>query len=197
MPSLRAVGLQFQEYGPYHFELKSGSCTSLSGASGAGKTRLLRALADLDDHTGEVFFDEVECRTLSAPQWRRQVGLLPAEILWWYPTVGEHFGQVQTALLTTVGFDLDVLKWQVSRLSMGERQRLGVIRMLSNHPGVLLLDEPTSNLDAHNTDIIEKLIDEYRNTNHAAVLWVSHGAAQRGRVASKHLHLENKLLSEY
>ena len=170
MPSLRAVALRFQEYGPYHFEIKSGECASLSGASGAGKTRLLRALADLDEHEGEIFLDGQECHTMPATQWRRQVGLLPAEILWWYPTVKEHFTHIQPALFGDVGFALDVLKWPVSRLSMGERQRLGIVRMLSLAPNVLLLDEPTSNLDGQNTDVIEKMIHNYHIANQTTVL---------------------------
>ena len=60
------------------------------------------------------------------------------------------------------------------------------MRLLSNQPEVLLLDEPTANLDPENTRRIEAVIDEYRRARQAAIIWVSHDVSQVGRVANRH-----------
>ena len=74
----------------------------------------------------------------------------------------------------------------VSRLSSGEKQRLDLMRLLSNRPRVLLLDEPTANLDPENTRRVEVVITEYRRSHDAAVIWVSHDEEQVRRVANRY-----------
>ena len=130
----------------------------ISGPSGSGKTSLLRAIADLDEHEGNVSLDGIECNGLRAPDWRRRVGLLPAESDWWYEHVGEHFAAVSEDGLKQLGFDSSMLGRKVLRLSSGERQRLALLRLLANEPQVLLLDEPTASLDPKNTRRAEQLI---------------------------------------
>lgn len=165
------------------FELAAGECLGVSGDSGCGKTRLLRAIADMDQVEGSVCIDEV-CRTdVAGAQWRKQVALLPAESQWWFDTVAPHFAaEINPAAL---GFDDAVMHWQLSRCSSGEKQRLAILRVLANRPKVLLLDEPTANLDAENTRKVEALIADYLSTNQAIALWVSHNRDQLERVASK------------
>jgi ABC-type iron transport system FetAB ATPase subunit len=63
------------------------------------------------------------------------------------------------------------------------------MRLLSNRPRVLLLDEPTANLDPENTQRVEAVITEYRRAHKAAVIWVSHDTAQIERVANRHYEL--------
>jgi len=167
-------------------EIPPGGCVTLSAPSGAGKTRLLRAIADLDIHEGHVYVDDRECGQWDAPMWRRNVALMMAENQWWGDTVGEHFARAETPWLQALGFDRDVLARQVSYLSSGERQRLALLRLLGNQPRVLLLDEPTASLDEENVTRVEALISSYRLESGAAVLWVSHDVAQVRRVASRH-----------
>jgi len=172
-------------------------CVCLSGPSGAGKTLLLRAIADLDPHRGRVFLDEVECNDFNASDWRRQVGLLPAESQWWRDRVGEHFVEPDQDLLTRLNFDADVMQWQVNRLSSGERQRLALARMLCLRPRVLLLDEPTASLDPDNVRCAEEVVAHYRRQTGAAILWVSHDPGQIRRVAGRSYVIEQgKLLPE-
>jgi ABC-type iron transport system FetAB ATPase subunit len=175
--------LRFAGRGPFDLCVDAGECVALSGTSGAGKTLLLRALADLDPHQGRVTIDGVECDSVPAPAWRRRVGLLPSESQWWRHTVGEHFEAVEDSELKRLGFEREALDWAVTRLSSGERQRLAVLRLLAHEPHALLLDEPTANLDAENTSRVEALIADYRERSGAAVLWVTHGAEQARRVA--------------
>ena len=140
MPRLKIESLRFQGRGPYDLTVEPGECVCLSGPSGAGKTLLLRSIADLDPHEGRVFLDDVDSLTVDAPSWRQAVGLLPAESQWWWDTVGPHFPVVDGERLEALGFGEEVLAWEVSRLSTGERQRLALLRLLVNRPRVLLLD---------------------------------------------------------
>ena len=194
---LKVENLSFLSLGPFRFCLAGGQCLGITGPSGSGKTLLLRALADLDPHTGEVFLDGVAAGALPAPQWRRQVGLLPAESAWWADTVGAHFDGVAPPWLDRLGFAPEVLHWEIARLSSGERQRLAFLRLLVGQPAVLLLDEPTANLDAENTNRLEDLVRCYREERGAAVVWVTHDLEQLRRVATHCCRLQNGRLEGF
>ncbi len=186
MNTLTVEALTFRERGPYSLGIAGGECLGLVGASGAGKSLLLRAIADLDPHGGRLLLDEMACDQVPAPVWRRQVALLPAESGWWHDRVDEHFqnfAALEPEALARLGFTAEVGGWQVSRLSTGEKQRLAVLRMLENKPRVLLLDEPTASLDAANVTAVEKMLLDYGREKPAAMLWVSHDPDQLARVA--------------
>ncbi len=149
----------------------------MSGPSGSGKTRLLRVLADLDPHRGSVRWRERPCAAVPAPEWRRRVGLLPAEPRFWRPSVGQHFPEDGDSLageLAGLRLDPEVRNADPALLSTGERSRLALLRLLLNAPEVLLLDEPTANLDQSNRALVIDRIDRYRKERDAPVVWVSH-----------------------
>lgn len=196
MECLRIEALRSDGLGPIDLAVAAGECVCLSGPSGAGKTRLLRAIADLDPHGGVVSLDGVAAVRMPPPVWRRAVALLPADSRWWGERVVEHFPRGAQPDLAQVGLPQAALQWPVERLSSGERQRLALLRVLANQPKVLLLDEPTANLDAHNAERIEALISEYRRTHSAAVIWVSHDAQQVARVAGRSLRIESGRLAD-
>ena len=191
MPRLRVRDLVYHGRRLAALDVAPGECVCVVGPSGSGKTLLLRSLADLDPHEGSVALDDTECGGIAAPQWRRTVGLLPAESQWWYDTVGEHFPDGAPAYLDALGFADDPLPWQIARLSTGERQRLALARLLTNEPQALLLDEPTAALDAENVARVEDLIATYRRERSAPVLWVSHDARQVERIADRVLHVNS------
>lgn len=190
---------------PIDLVIEAGGLVFLSGPSGAGKSLLLRAIADLDPHAGEAWVDDSARSSLSAADWRTRVGLLPAEPHWWAERVGEHFhlpwrpdaSMPDVARLAALGFEPDVMEWLVARLSTGERQRLALARMLAVDPEVLLLDEPTANLDPTNRTRVEELIDRYRVERAAATFWVSHDPEQRARLPGVRLVIAGaKLVAE-
>ena len=174
---------------PVSFRLGAGELVCLCGPSGSGKTQLLRALVDLDVNKGSVTLHGVLRESLPPPQWRRKVALLPAESRWWEATVAEHFTLLDDQSLQQLGFDQDVADWRVERLSSGEKQRLALLRVLANRPEVLLFDEPTANLDAVNTQRVEKLVRDYLRANRASCLWVSHDREQIERLSQRRLEM--------
>jgi ABC-type iron transport system FetAB ATPase subunit len=193
---LRIKELSYQGRKPVSLTVESEQCVCISGPSGCGKTMLLRSIADLDTHEGEVFLDDIEAASISAPEWRKKVGMLPAENQWWYDTVGDHFPEFNEAYGRQLGFDKDILSRPIDRLSTGERHRLSLIRLLGNTPAVLLLDEPTSSLDLENVIQVEALISQYKQIHKAAVIWISHDPEQIRRVAARQFVLNDGMLSE-
>ena len=85
-------GLSFGDNGPYDLSCSGEEIVAISGISGIGKTLFLRALADLDDHLGQVSLNGQNCTDFSAPAWRKNVALIPAESRWWHNDVRSHMG---------------------------------------------------------------------------------------------------------
>jgi putative ABC transport system ATP-binding protein len=191
MPDLLAInGLQRPGLAAVRFSLAAGHCVAVTGASGSGKTLLLRAIADLDDNQGEMWLDGQSRQDMPAPAWRRQVGYVPAESGWWRENVGDHFDDADAVvgLLHRLQMPAECLEWPIARLSTGERQRLALARALALAPRVLLLDEPTSGLDSETTLRVEAILHEIMASGTAIVL-VSHDAAQATRMASTHYRM--------
>ena len=175
--------LVYHNIGPVNLDISKQETIGITGPSGCGKTLFLRCLADLDAYSGVVSFQGKMCNDFRPPQWRRIVGMLPAESQWWFDTVGEHFNNPNIKWLQTLGFSENILSWPVTRLSSGEKQRLALLRLLACSPRVLLLDEPTANLDSQLTQKVELFIKSYQAKHHAAIFWVSHNLEQLSRVA--------------
>lgn len=183
--------------GPIELAIGAAECVCIEGASGSGKTLLLRAIADLDPHGGEAYLDGASCSSLPAPAWRHSVALVLAESLWWSERVGDHFDQgVDGAWLAQLGLPDSAMSWEIARCSTGERQRLALLRTLMQAPVALLLDEPTGNLDHESTQRVEGLLTRYQRQRQAALLWVSHDAGQIERVAQRCFILDDGQLAE-
>src|SRR5260221_6712497 len=174
-PMLQVCDLRTSILKPASFSLSAGEALAVRGPSGAGKTLLLRAVADLDPNEGLVTLDGRDRLTIAGPEWRRLVGYVPTEPGWWADTVGEHFGEWTAALafVRDLGFSEDTKAWPITRLFTVERLRLALIPALMVRPKVLLLDEPTAALDAASVTAVEELI-RTRVQAGLAVLWVTH-----------------------
>lgn len=192
---LEVRALQTEILSHIDLELEASECIALTGPSGSGKTVLLRALADLDPNQGDVFLEGVPRQRFSPSTWRLKVAMVPAEPAWWGLRVRDHFPQGEVVSMQMIGLPEKALDWEVARCSSGERQRLAILRALVRKPSVLLLDEPTANLDGGNRERVETLIASFRHTG-GGVIWVTHDEAQAERVAQRRLQLEAGMLRE-
>ncbi|MCB1546709.1 MAG: ABC transporter ATP-binding protein [Hyphomicrobiaceae bacterium] len=187
MDHLRLPGLP-----PLTFEIPGGECFAIVGPSGAGKTRLLRAIADLDPVDGHFFLDGAERGEMTAPEWRRRVRYVSAEPGWWEDTPRAHLpAQAMTRverLASAVGLDMQLLDRPIAELSTGERQRLSMVRALVDEPKVLLLDEPTSALDAVAAAMVEELL-RFQLLSRRVLVLVSHDKALIERMSDSQLIL--------
>lgn len=195
------LALTFTNAPEITFSVSGGECVVIAGPSGSGKSRLLRAIADLDpgpaDQAGVIKLDDIDHLSYGGAEWRRQVAYLAAESQWWFDDVASHFPEPPSVEdLQALGLSATLLQRPVSRLSTGERQRLALLRLLAGKPRVLLLDEPTAALDPRSTRAVERLVMEYRDHHRAAVIWVSHDIDQAKRIASRYFSFDRQQFVE-
>jgi ABC-type iron transport system FetAB ATPase subunit len=183
--SLFVEGLRSTLVGPFTFSVPAGQCLAMTGASGVGKSLLLRMIADMDPHEGRVTFAGIDRASLPAPDWRRLAAVVPARSGWWADTVADHFPAERETTWRAFGDELLIpealFERSVEEASTGERQRLALIRALLAEPRLLLLDEPTASLDPLSTRAVEAMIAKQLAAG-ATVIWVTHDATQASRV---------------
>ena len=190
---LRVDNLVVRGLPPLSFTVPTGECLAVEGPSGAGKTQLLRAIADLDAARGYVFLEGAERGEMSATAWRKRVRYVAAEPAWWAETARLQLPNVERTgrLLAALGLDASILDRLLATLSTGERQRIALARALADEPSVLLLDEPTAALDQEAAALVEELI-KFQMLAGRCILLVSHDAGQIKRLAHARLLLGTK-----
>ncbi len=177
---------------PTSLAVDDSEAVAIIGRSGAGKSILLRAIADLDPNEGTLVLDGRRRETMSGPDWRRRVAYLAAEAGWWSDRVGDHYANPSAAVpwIEALGLTAAALDWQIARLSTGEKQRLALARLLVNDPRVLLLDEPTSALDPDSVTAAETVLRRCLESG-ASLLFTTHDRAQADRVATRTLRMSD------
>jgi putative ABC transport system ATP-binding protein len=184
------------------FEVRSGEVVAIVGASGAGKSSLLRLLNRLDEPTsGTVLVEGSDYKKIAPQELRRKLGMVTQRPYLFPGTVERNlqFGPEQrgetlsdeavAALLERVGLK-EYAARNVANLSGGEAQRVSVARTLANSPLVLLLDEPTSALDEASKRGVELLLQEIVRDQRLTCVMVTHDVAQAVRLADRALVME-------
>lgn len=186
------------------FELASGSVTMIMGPNGAGKTLLLRLCHGLlIPSAGTVRWGGLhpsECRQRLTMVFQRPLLLrrsVFANVSFPLKVKGlSRSGRRQRAWQALEQTSLTQLaKRPARRLSGGERQRLAIARAWALEPEVLMLDEPTANLDPPATLAVEKLVRAIRDTG-TKVIMTSHDLAQAKRLGEEVLFLNRGRLLE-
>lgn len=173
-----------------------GEVLGLRGASGSGKSQLLRVLAWLVPFQGRLSLDGVDAQTAGPMLWRTRVHYVAQHPSSPAPTPQAHWTLVKSfaarraleaddpvILAQTWGLDRATWSQPWEELSGGERQRAALAMALATRPQVLLLDEPTSALDADAVAAVE------RSLAGMTAVWVSHDQTQLDRVAAHCLDL--------
>lgn len=185
------------------FDVDGGEWVSIVGASGAGKSSLLRLLNRLDEPAGgTVRLDGTDYRDLDPTELRRRVGLVAQRPALRPGTVQENLTigprlreePIPTERVEDVlsGLGLEALRDRdVDRLSGGEASRVMLGRTLVNDPEVLLLDEPTADLDSDTTATVESLLVRTLADGDYAVVLVTHDEAQAAGLGDRTLVLED------
>lgn len=166
--SVQIGGVQILK--PVTLTLPSGSINLLLGKSGAGKTTVLRCLAGLEDRfSGEIFIDTKNSHTLSTTERGHYIGFVSQQFDLFPHLSALHnctqplmlvdgLSQAEATkkameLLQTLGV-AHAAEQYPNELSGGMKQRVALARALARSPRLLLLDEPSSALDPHNSAIL-------------------------------------------
>ena len=190
----------------FTFSFETSQVYSVLGPSGAGKSSLLRLLNRLDEPTsGEVIFDEQDYREIDPCTLRRQIGYLFQVPYMFTGTIGDNMRLADPELtdeqienqLQTVSLALLKPNHDVANLSVGEKQRVALARLLATNPRVVLLDEPTAALDPTHTEKIEALIKHIAEEHQLTVIFVSHDPNQARRLGGEGLLLVAGRLVEH
>jgi tungstate transport system ATP-binding protein len=177
-------------------EIRRGETLALVGPSGSGKSTLLRLLCLLEaPDAGALVFAGVPAGFPAPLALRRRVTLCFQRPLLLDRSVRDNVrlalqlrsrsdDTVVDALLDKLGL-MPLARANARTLSGGEAQRVALARALVIAPDLLLLDEPTANLDPVNVALIERVAAEACAAHGATVVWVTHNLGQARRVADR------------
>lgn len=174
--------------------IERGSLCGIIGPNGAGKTTLIRVIAGIEKQTeGMVFYGH---KPKSEP---------PLEIM---TLVFQKPYLIRTTVEKNISYPLKLRKWGENeieervqeliiemgleqqkkqkswKLSGGETQKVALARALSFKPKLLLLDEPTANIDPASIAMIEKMLKKIREENNTTVIIITHNLLQAKRLCS-------------
>jgi len=189
------------------FDVPRGVFAVITGPSGAGKSTLLRLFNRLADPTsGEIRFDGKDIRDYPVIELRRRIGWVPQVPVRFAGTLEDNL-RVPFTLSRNLKFSAEQIEAAVGELkalgllpeelyrrkaddlSVGEAQRLTLLRAVALRPEVLLLDEPTSALDPDASDKLLAQIERIRAERNLTAIMVSHRPEEVRRIGGLTLRI--------
>ena len=180
-------------------QVQRGEVLALVGPSGAGKSTLLRLLNFVESpSTGELAFEgpsygpndsvPLETRRRVTTVFQRPILLkssVQSNVAFGLKLRGRRQVQDEVgAALERVGLS-SLARQKATTLSGGEAQRVALARAMALRTDVLLLDEPTANLDPYNVGAIETIVEEINRDRGTTVILVTHNVFQARRLAHR------------
>lgn len=173
-----------------NLRFEDGQVTSIAGPNGSGKTTLLRCISNmLKPKVGSVLIDDVNVNKLSRNEIARKMGYVPQSsittpmtafeivlmgrkpyVTW---SLSEQDREIAFKALESVGAEKLANRY-FDELSGGEKQKIVIARALAQEPQVLLLDEPTSNLDLKHQLEILNLIKRLSRDRYICIIMAMH-----------------------
>jgi len=194
------------------FSMESGTVSAILGVNGSGKSTLLKCINRiLRPAKGVVFLDEMDLHKLAQTQIARHIGYVPQKYTDSRLTVFDTvlLGRKPYIKWAATKRDIEIAEHAISRmklekfvlrpvseLSGGEMQKVIIARALAQEPDILLLDEPTSNLDLKNQVEVMNIITEVAREKKVTVMISVHDLNLALRFAGVFLLLKDGVIRE-
>lgn len=195
-----------------NLHIEKEKITAIIGPSGSGKSTLLQILNFIENaDNGIINFDELEFNTKKLDiNTRREISMVFQRPVLFNSTVYENIAyglklrkiskniirERVNDIVELIGLK-DKITQNALTLSGGEAQRVAMARSIIVRPKVLLLDEPTSNLDPANTTVIESLIKYTNKEYNTSIVIVTHNMHQAKRLSDNIVFLLDGKIVEY
>jgi len=189
--------------------VEAGAFVLIEGPSGSGKSSLLRLLNRLQEPTvGKILIDGAPILGLDVTELRRKIGYVQQTPIMLGGSVADNLHLsfrfrasrkqpppdrerlrrwMDDFLLRDVDLTSDAMT-----LSVGQKQRIALIRSLLTEPEVLLCDEPTSALDSESRQIVQSSLEHLNVERNMSVVAVTHLDFRPGRVSAQRYHLSKE-----
>lgn len=193
------------------FEVESGEILGLLGPNGTGKTTLLKCILDLLKNQGTCIVDNINLKSLSLKERAKYISYVPQNIDLVFPiSVFEYIkmgrspynsknsNDNEIILGIIEDFQLEEFAFKgINQLSGGERQRVMIARAMAQEPRVILLDEPTSNLDMKHQKKTMEILRDISKKKDISIIISIHDLNLASRYCDKFLILKNAKIFSY
>ncbi len=205
-------GLKTKIFENLSLKVAAGECLVVAGESGCGRSTLLQLLAGvIQPDTGRVLIDDQDVTSFDLQEISEYVGYLPQKTQMFEGSLLENVSvfdaeRVDSALATAKtlglgdfvakmprGWDSTVGDMASDSLPPGYRQRIAIVRALSNHPNIILFDDATSTIDSEGDSLFLKFLESI--VGKVTVILVSQRPSYQ-RLASRTVYLQDGQLIE-